>query len=154
LDVPLGDDRAAVRVLYLRTVETSARNEIATAVRALAEIRGLFAWNGRGAILMRGLPPQLDLTTWAIQVLDADPPPRPTEFRREREADLTEMRVWYVPGLSRQAIFALSTTLRRQFREPRVCAVPPKNMILVRSTEELLDRMREYLRALAPVQAP
>jgi hypothetical protein len=64
-------DESAIRVFYLAHTPTVQEfQEVATAVRTIADIRRVFTYNAPRAMIVRGTPDQITLSAWLVDQLD------------------------------------------------------------------------------------
>lgn len=115
---------AAERVMVLKhTAEARDVQAIATAVRAIAEIRDMSADATRRTITFRGSEEQIALAEWLVAELDRPPTAKPApgmspEFRMAGDDDPI-VRVFYVREIAAIESFQEITTVMRSIAEIR-----------------------------------
>ena len=85
-----GSGENVVRVYYVTNAETVQQfQEIATAIRTVADIRRLSTYNGTRALIARGTPDQVALTEWLLPLMDTPlgPPVQHSISRQETIPD-------------------------------------------------------------------
>jgi hypothetical protein len=141
--LPLNFDQygeVATRVLYTKNTETIQEfQQVATTIRTIADIRRVFTYNLRRAMIVRGTAEQIPLAQWLAEQLDQPVNVAKAETRISStyqydtpvDRDNT-IRVFFVPQFSTTQDFQnfaknvrSTTNLRRVFtyNEPRAIAV-------------------------------
>ena len=152
---PRGD--VVIRVMYTQNAETIQEfQEIATAVRTIADIRRVFTYNRPRAILVRADAQSIALAQWLLEQFDKPPaattsaPQSSTvyEFDTSSDPDNT-VRVFYTPQFATVREFQRFATrvrttagLRRVFtyNEPRAIAVRG-TVIQVQTAERIVSEL-------------
>lgn len=146
------DDKGegVVRVFHVANAATPQElQELATAVRATAEIRRLFTYNTAGAIVARGTEEQISVMEWMLQQLD-QPTVRPgSSVGRERP--MTDkygegyLRVFFLANAATaQSHQELATCVRALLEIRRLFTNTKAKAIIVRGTAGQL-RAAEWL---------
>ncbi len=123
--VPNKEDDS-VRVFFLPNTATIQEfQEVATAVRTIAEIRRVFTFNTPRALAVRGTADQIAATDWMIRELDQPAGAKRTDSPVHEIVDdapkykATEVRVFYLPFASTVQQFQEAATMIRTIAEIR-----------------------------------
>lgn len=151
---PMTDPYGAgyIRIFYPRTLQTVAQlQEMATCTRALVEIRRLFTYNLKAAIIVRGTQDQLKLAEWLLAELDQKPR---TEYASSAQYVMPDVaaegfvKVFFAPhtqtaaGLQKLAVQVRTTTQVR-----RLFTYNTPSAICVRGTANQIARAEALIAA-------
>ena len=140
-----------VRIYYVTNAQTIQQfQEIATAIRTVAEIRRVFTYNTQKAIIARGSPDQMGFFDWLLPLMDrpVDAKPQhsisgPYTFPDPRDEGTSRIfYVGYAPAV--KDFQALATSLRTIAGIRRVFTYNAAQAIALRGTQSELT-MAEWL---------
>jgi hypothetical protein len=142
LKVPNKEDDA-VRVFFLRYTPTVQDfQEVATAIRTVADIRRVFTFNAPRALAVRGTSDQLAATEWMVRELDQPAGAKRTDSLVHEVIDTskypeTQVRVFYLPYATNVQQFQEVATLVRTIGEiRRVFTYNAPRALVVRGTSD------------------
>jgi hypothetical protein len=141
-----------VRLVPLRPDSLQDRNEIATAVRVIADIRRVFVPSARKLMVIRTSRDQADLASWLTAELNQ--PSAPASPLRNAADE--RVRVFYLPSqLSMPAFQEQAAGIRTLARCRRVLTVNAPRALILRGTPEQL-RIAEWMTSVlnAPDRKP
>lgn len=141
-----------IRIFYPRTLQTVQQlQEMATCTRALAEIRRLFTYNLKAAIIVRGTAERLRLAEWLLGELDQKPR---TEYAASPQYVMPDVaaegfvRVFYAPHTKTVAeLQKLAVEVRTTTQVRRLFTYNTPSAICVRGTANQIARAEELLAA-------
>jgi len=139
-----------IRIFYPRTVQTVAQlQEMATCTRALAEIRRLFTYNLKAAIIVRGTQERLKLAEWLLGELDQKPR---TEYAASPQYVMPDVaaegfvKVFYAPHTKTVAdLQKLAVEVRTTTQVRRLFTYNTPSAICVRGTANQIARAEELI---------
>ncbi|MBL8177075.1 MAG: hypothetical protein JNK48_20545 [Bryobacterales bacterium] len=151
---PMSDPQGEgyLRIFYPRTVTTVQQlQEMATCTRALAEIRRLFTYNVKNAIVVRGTAERLKLAEWLL--LELDQKPR-TEYAASPQYVMPDIaaegfvKVFFAPHKKSAAeLQALAVEVRTTTQVRRLFTYNTPSAICVRGTANQIARAEELVAA-------
>jgi hypothetical protein len=110
---PQGASDDVVRVFYLITAPTTQDfQEISTLVRTISDIRRVFTYNARNALMVRGTEAQIALADWLVTEIVPEPPS--TTHQREMAGGDDVVRVLRLPHTETVQDFQKAATQIRQ----------------------------------------
>ncbi len=140
-----------VRIYYITNAQTIQQfQEIATAIRTVAEIRRVFTYNAQKAIIARGSPDQMGFFDWLLPQMDRPVDAKPQhsisgQYTIPDPHDEGTSRIFYVGYAPAVKDFqALATSLRSIAGIRRVFTYNATQAIVLRGTESQLT-MAEWL---------
>jgi hypothetical protein len=137
-----GNKDDLVRVFYLPRTETIQDfQEIATSVRTTGEVRRVFTYNSRRALVMRGTPGQMAFADFALTEMSqpASPPPPKREHLVDGSSN-DVVRVFRLPYTKSIQEFQNAATLVRSIGEiRRVFTYNTGRAVTVRGTPEQIE---------------
>lgn len=150
------DSRGEGLIRIFRLSHVPAPNqlqEIATAVRAITEVRRLFTYNAPRVILIRGTEEQIAAAEWVLQQLDVPAARRGQFLVRERAIPDSrgegQMRIYFTANTaSVQSLQELATCTRALVEIRRLFTYSPIGAILLRGTEGQMQLAQWLLREL------
>jgi hypothetical protein len=81
-----------VRVFYVTTAATVQNfQEIATLVRTISDIRRVFTYNGRNALVVRGTDAQIVLAEWLLKELEPEAPSSTRRYQMTGNDDVVQV---------------------------------------------------------------
>jgi len=102
-----------VRVFYLITAPTVQDfQEIATLVRTISDIRRVFTYNARNALMVRGTEAQIALADWLVKEIVPEPPA--TTHQREMAGNDDVVKVLRLPYMATVQDFQKAATQIRE----------------------------------------
>ncbi|HUQ90236.1 MAG TPA: hypothetical protein VM120_01065 [Bryobacteraceae bacterium] len=133
--VPGGNDDV-IRVFLLNpNLPVQELQEVATLIRAIAEIRRVFVYNGPRALALRGTAGQMVLAEWLVNALDK---PSKTEFRLSGTND-DRVRVFHLAHAGTiQELQETATLIRATSEVRRLFTYNAPRAIAIRGTSEEL----------------
>jgi hypothetical protein len=148
--LPTGTENV-VRIYYVTHAQTIQQfQEIATAIRTVAEIRRVFTYNAEKAIIARGSPDQMGFFDWLLPLIDRPVDAKPQhsisdEYTIPDQRDEGTSRIFYVAYAPAVKDFqALATSLRSIAGIRRVFTYNAAQAIALRGTQSELT-MAEWL---------
>jgi hypothetical protein len=148
--LPAGTDNI-VRIYYITNAQTIQQfQEIATAIRTIADIRRLYTYNSQKAIVARGDPDQMSFSDWLLPLMDPPLDAKPQhsisgQYTIPDPHDEGTSRIFYVgyaPTI--QDFQSLATGLRAIAQIRRVYTYNEARAIVLRGTPSQLT-MAEWL---------
>lgn len=158
--VPNKEDDVA-RVFFIHNAPTAQNfQEIATTVRTITDMRGVFTMNTPRAVAVRGTADQLAATEFLVHQLDQPANVERTDSREYSMIDTsrekaTAVRVFYLPYTSTVQQFQEVATLVRTLAEMRrVFTVNASKALVVRGTPEQVAFNEWVVKELAKPVTP
>jgi hypothetical protein len=148
--LPAGSDNI-VRVYYITNAQTIQQfQEIATAIRTIADIRRVYTYNTQKAIVARGSSDEMSFVDWLLPLMDRPPDAKPQhsvsgQYTIPDPHEEGMSRIFYVGYAPTVKDFqSLATGLRTIAQIRRVYTYNAAQAIAVRGTESELT-MAEWL---------
>ena len=143
----MGDSNGTVvRVLYFRNAAAAQpRNEMATVIRSLLEIRGLFVSQAASALVLRGTPGQAGGAEWVFAALDGGI--GNGERRMAGGGDDVLRLVAVASGGTVEEFYRRATGVRTALQLRQLFTYSPNRVVAIRGTAEQTGRAAEMLRA-------
>lgn len=141
-----GDDQDIVRVFFVPAAKTvQDLQELATLVRATAEIKRLFTYNASRAVVVRGAAPQIKLAEWLFAELSKTPAgPLSPEYELAPNTDV--VRVFYLSKVDNTKRFQeIATEVRKATAVRRLFTYNAPRAIALRGTSEQIAKARQML---------
>lgn len=138
---PAGGSDAVVRVLYFKNAAAAReRNEMATVIRSLIEIPGLFVSQAAGAMVIRGSMVQADAARWTFEALDRPFPSAAGPYRLSSGGDEV-IRLFPMPAAGTlEELYRVATEVRTELQAKRFYIYTPHRIVAIRGTDALIDR--------------
>jgi hypothetical protein len=153
---PMTDARGEgyFRIFYPRSVQTVQQlQELATCTRALVEIRRLFTYSRKAAIIARGTEEELKLAEWLLGELDQKPRAEYAASPQYVVPDAVAegfVKVFFVPHAKSVAgLQKLAVEVRTAAQVRRLFTYNAPSAICVRGTAHQIARSEELLAATA-----
>ncbi len=155
-DRPMPDQHGegSIRIFYPSTVQTVQQlQEMATCVRALAEIRRMFTYNLKAAMIVRGTPERLKLAEWLVTELDQKPRTAYAASQQYVMPDETLdsfVKVFFAAHLPEvQQLQELAVRVRTTTMVRRIFTYNTPRALAVRGTANQIARASELIAASA-----
>jgi hypothetical protein len=151
-----GNRDDVVRVFYPAHAETVQNlQEMATVIRAIADILRLFTFSAPRAIALRGTSGQLALAEWLFDELDkpadgqpAAPGPAPYNYRPP-DGNEDTVRVFYLPQTATvQGVQEIATRIRKAAEIRRIFSYNPRRALALRGTAAQIALAEQMVREL------
>lgn len=141
----MGDSNGTViRVLYFQNAATAqARNEMATLIRSLLEIRGLFVSMAAGALVLRASPGHGDGAEWVFAALDGGI--GNGEHRMAGGGDDVLRLVAVAGGATVEEFYRRATGVRTALQLRQLFTYSPNRVVAIRGTAAQTGRAAEML---------
>lgn len=141
-----GGGDTVVRVLYFQKAATAqARNEMATMIRSLLEVRSLFVSMAAGALVLRCSPGQADGAEWVFAALEGTG--ESGSYRMAGGGDDMLRLLAVANGGTVEEFYRKATSVRAALQLRHLFTYTPGRVVAVRGTEELTGRAAEMLSA-------
>lgn len=142
-----------LRIFYPATIQTVQQlQEMATCTRALAEIRSLFTYNLKRAIIVRDTPERLQLAEWLLHQLDQSAPPAkyttsPDYVMTGDAPEGTVVKVFFAPHASTvQDLQTLAVNVRTTTQVRRLFTYNTPRAITIRGTANQIARATDLIK--------
>jgi len=131
-----GTSDDVVRVFYVITAPTVQDfQEAATLVRTISDIRRVFTYNGRNALMVRGTDAQIGLAEWLVKELVPDPPSSTHQYEMAGNDDV--VRVLRLPHTATVQDFQkAATAIREATQIKRIFTYNTRRAMALRGTAD------------------
>jgi hypothetical protein len=143
----------SVRVFYVPyTTTVQEFQEVATLIRSIGDIRRVFTYNARRAMVVRGTPDQMTLVSWLKEELGKSTASNPAASQTYTYPDVerdgaTLIRVFYMKNMPTVPAFQTAVTqIRMATKMRRVFTYNASRAVAVRGTAEQLAMTEQMIK--------